>query len=79
MHALGACTYNVSIKGGGGVLGLLTNVNRGEGGVKDMLTLAGDIRVRTGKNEPLNEIIMQPSVRRFLKSGMCLKIGLHFH
>ena len=37
---------------------MLTNVNRGEGGgVKDMLTLAGDIRVRTGKNGPLNEII----------------------
>ena len=28
--------------GGGGVLGLLTNANRGEGGVKGMLTLAGD-------------------------------------
>ena len=33
-------TYNVSIRGEG-VLGLVTNVNRGEGGVKAMLTLAG--------------------------------------
>ena len=35
---------------------MLTNVNRGERGVKDMLTLAGDIRVRpshvTSKSPP---------------------------
>ena len=31
------------------------------------------------KNEPLNEIIMQLSVRRFMKSGIGVKIGLLFH
>ena len=41
----GACTYNVSTKGGGGVAGLLTIANQGRGVVKAMLMLAGDFWV----------------------------------
>ena len=42
---MGTCTYKVSTKGGRGVPGMLTIANQGEGGVKAMLTLAGDFWV----------------------------------
>ena len=41
----------ITLRGEGGVSNMLTNVNKGGGGVKSMLTLARGIEVRYSKTQ----------------------------
>ena len=45
LSAHGLCVNNVNTEGEGGVSDMLTNVNKGGGGVMTMLTLARGIEV----------------------------------
>ena len=52
---------------------MLTNVNRGKGEGQRHGNISRGYQGQDRKNEPLNEIIMQPSGRRFLNPPLAFQ------